>query len=209
MTQPSKRIGIISGSFDPVHKGHIAFALAAAEVADLDMVYFAPEVHPRRKPHVSHFGHRLAMLRLATRPYKNLDILELPDRYFLPKVTLPRLQQKFPDARLVLLMGSDLFEHMASWPHVELLLPQVGLLVGARGTYEVAQVLEYSHKLPRQPLELQVIDSVERQTSSTVIRADIAQGKTNQAIVESVASYAKKHWLYHDISSAKKKKLLS
>lgn len=209
MNKTVKRIGIISGSFDPVHKGHIAFALSAAETAELDMVYFAPEVHPRRKPQVSHIGHRLAMLRLALRPYKNLEVLDLPDRYFLPKVTLPRLLQRFPNARLVLLMGSDLFEHMASWPHVELLLPQVGLLVGARGAYDVAHVLEYSHKLPRQPLELQVIDSIERQVSSSLIRADIVAGKISQDIVESVASYAKKHWLYHDISKAKKKKLLS
>lgn len=208
MNRTIKRIGIISGSFDPVHKGHIAFALSAAEAADLDMVYFAPEVHPRRKPHVSHFGHRLAMLRLAIRPYKNLDVLDLPDRYFLPKVTLPRLQNKFPESRLVLLLGSDLFEHMQLWPDVESMLPQVGLLIGARGAYDVAQVLEHSHKLPRQPLELQVIDSIERQVSSSSIRADIVAGKTSQDIVESVASYAKKHWLYHDISKAKKKKLL-
>ncbi len=199
-----KRIGIFSGSFDPVHKGHIAFALQSLEAAELDMVYFAPEVKPRRKPQVTHIGHRLAMLRLATRPYKNLGVLELPDGYFLAKSTLPKLQAKFPDCQLVLLMGSDLFEHMDHWPQVEMMLPKIGLVVGARGGHEVAETLKVAHGLPVQPKSLQVVDSVERQLSSAVIRLQLAAGKTTDSLVKSVANYANKHWLYHDIERARK-----
>lgn len=194
-----KRIGIISGSFDPIHKGHIAFALQAAEAANLDMVYFMPEVRPRRKPQVTHIAHRVAMLRLATRPYKNLAVLELPDRYFLAKTTLPKLQQKLPDCRLVLLMGTDLFEHMPSWPRVDLMLNKVGLVVGVRGAYEVSQALEHVHNLPAQPLEFQVIDSVERHASSSAIRQAMIDDLPNDDVVPSVAAYAKKNWLYHDV----------
>jgi nicotinate-nucleotide adenylyltransferase len=201
-----RRIGIFSGTFDPVHKGHIAFAMLALEKAELDMVYFAPEVRPRRKPQVTHYAHRVAMLRLATRPYKQLAVLELPDRYFSAVTTLPKLEQKFPGSRLVMLLGSDLFEHLPSWSKVDRLLAKVGLVVGARGNYEVAQALAQLPGLPAQPMEFHVLDSVERQTSSAKIRKTLIIGKPSRELVPSVAKYVRDHWLYHDLTKAKKTK---
>ena len=90
------RIGVFSGSFDPVHKGHIAFALEAAKTAKLEKVYMAPEIKPRRKPGITHFAHRVAMLKLAVRSQPKLEVLELPDKYFLPQKTLAQLRQRFP-----------------------------------------------------------------------------------------------------------------
>ena len=75
MEKRKNRVGILSGSFDPVHKGHIAFAIDAMKQAKLDEVYFLPEVKPRRKPGVSHVSHRIAMLQIATRPYEKIKIL--------------------------------------------------------------------------------------------------------------------------------------
>lgn len=200
-----KRVGILSGTFDPVHKGHVAFALQTVEAAELDMLYFAPEVKPRRKTQVTHFGHRVAMLKLATRAYKKLDVLELPDRYFTALGTLPKLQHKFPDAQIVLVLGSDLFSHMARWPKVETMLGKVGLVVGARGNYEVSEVLGQVAELPAQPREFHVLDSVERQVSSAAIRADIIAGKTSNQVIPSVLTYIHDNWLYHDIAKARKK----
>src|SRR4051812_40769392 len=75
----SKRIGIYAGTFNPVHTGHVAFALQAVKEANLDEVYFVPERQPRGKAGVEHFGHRVAMLKRALRPYKQFDVLELVD----------------------------------------------------------------------------------------------------------------------------------
>src|SRR6185295_10705588 len=102
-----KRIGFFSGTFDPIHKGHIAFALQALEAAELDRVYFMPEAKPRRKEGMTHYGHRVAMLRLALRPHKNLKVLEVPDRQFSVQRTMPRLKTRFKNDQLFLLMGSD------------------------------------------------------------------------------------------------------
>lgn len=200
-----KRIGIFSGTFDPVHKGHIAFALLAAEKAELDEVWLAPEVKPRRKPHVTHYAHRVAMLKLAARPHKKLHVLELPDRYFLPAQTLAKLRHKFPNDQLLLLLGSDLFEHLHLWPRVDVMLHGMGLVVGARGTYEVSHALARLPELPAQPREFHVLDSVERHASSAAVRADLREGKASDHLVKSVADYATKHWLYHDIQRAHKK----
>ncbi|HVI69805.1 MAG TPA: adenylyltransferase/cytidyltransferase family protein, partial [Magnetospirillaceae bacterium] len=62
-----KRVGVFSGTFDPVHRGHLAFALSAQKRAQLDTVVFLPEHSPRGKIAVGSFTHRLEMLRLATK----------------------------------------------------------------------------------------------------------------------------------------------
>lgn len=205
MNSKRRRIGIFSGTFDPVHKGHVAFALQALEAAELDMVYFAPEVKPRRKPDVTHIGHRLAMLKLATRPYKQLAVLEFPDKYFSAKSTLPKLQQKFPGDQLVMLLGSDLFDHLPSWPQVELLLSKVGLVIGVRGGHETAEALKTAHGLPVQPQSLQIIDSVERTVSSGLIREIVQAGKTSHDLVPSVQKYIEQEWLYQSITRVRSK----
>ena len=60
------RVGIYPGAFDPVHKGHIAFALAAITAHQLDKVFFLPEPSPRHKQGVKALDHRVEMVRLAT-----------------------------------------------------------------------------------------------------------------------------------------------
>ena len=128
-TKTTARIGIYAGTFNPVHTGHIAFALQATQAANLDMVYFMPERRPRDKQEVEHFGHRMAMLRRATEPHTQLDLLDLVDVNFSVLRTLPQLQQTFPDSQLVFLVGSDVAPTIPSWPHSE----RVGMLAAVEG----------------------------------------------------------------------------
>ena len=200
MSKP-KRIGIFSGSFDPIHKGHIAFALSAIEQADLDAVYFAPETKPRRKPNVSHISHRVSMLGLATRSQPRLHVLDLTARYFSPKSTVSKLQQRFPDAELVLLMGSDLVEHLHTWKHVDYMLRHVELVVGVRNNSDEALVSKLLTALPVQPLAVKVIQTELSGASSSTIRSALREGDSSPAITASVQNYAKKNWLYHDVTN--------
>jgi nicotinate-nucleotide adenylyltransferase len=201
----SKRIGIFSGSFDPVHKGHVAFALAALESAQLDEVYFAPERWPRRKPEVTHLSHRLAMLKLATRLHPRLNVLELPDRYFSSSVTLPRIIKKFPNDHLFMLLGSDLLENLHHWPKVEYLLRSSGLIIGVRGEGDVVRSLDMATALPKQPQELHIVEALEPHISSRYVRHAIREGRQPRDILSSVLAYAKRHWLYPDLAAAERK----
>lgn len=210
MSKKGKRIGIFSGSFDPVHKGHIAFALEAAKAAGLDKVYFAPETKPRRKPHVTHIAHRLAMLQLAVRSQPRLGVLELPGKYFLPKTTMAHLRKQFPEDTLVLLLGSDLFEHLVEhaeqWPHVEYLLGKVELAVASRAGQSDKTVQAQVQKLPVQPLGFVVVHNHQPELSSGQVREAMAAHKTSTAVPPSVQRYAQEHWLYHDIPAATRQK---
>src|SRR4051812_33685276 len=126
------RIGIYAGTFDPVHAGHVTFALQAMEAAGLDKVYFLPERRPRNKQHVEHFGHRVAMLKRAAQPHPQFEVLELVDVSFSVERTLPKLRQQFADDELVFLFGSDVVVSLQSWPKSELLLKDNELVIGLR-----------------------------------------------------------------------------
>ncbi len=194
-----KKIGIFSGAFDPVHKGHVAFALAAVEAAGLSKVYFAPEAKPRRKPGVTHISHRLAMLKLATRAHPKLDVIELPDKYFLSTTTLPRITKLFPESDLHILIGSDHLVHMPYWPRVDYLLKNTGLVIGVRGHDDVADTLERIMNLPTQPKSIHVVDSPEPDLASGKVREQLRNHSPSKEILPSVQAYAKKHWLYVDV----------
>src|SRR5689334_19364766 len=98
----SRKIGIFSGTFDPVHMGHVAFALEAKEDLGLDEVIFLPELSPRLKEPTA-IRHRYTMLDLSVRGQKGLTVKLLDMPRFTIKDTLPELQHLYGDAKLVLL----------------------------------------------------------------------------------------------------------
>src|SRR5882762_4564268 len=153
-----QRIGIFAGTFDPVHKGHVAFALNAAESAELDKVYFLPETRPRGKAEVTHVSHRIAMLKLAVRAHRKLEVLDLPDKQFHMARTWPRIKQRFAGDKLVLLMGSDVFSHLPTWPHVAKLFDDAGIIVSTRGQRDVALTLDQVVGLNKTLLEVHLVE---------------------------------------------------
>lgn len=165
-----KRIGIYSGTFDPVHAGHVSFAVQALEAGKLDAVYFLPERRPRDKTGSEHFGHRTAMLVRATRPHRRLHVLELEDVSFSVATTLPRLRKRFPKAQLVLLVGSDVAQYLPTWPNADQLLQQVELLVGVRAADNLTVVQEMIGRWPVQPQAVTIVESFAATVSSRSIR---------------------------------------
>jgi nicotinate-nucleotide adenylyltransferase len=200
-----KRIGIFAGSFDPVHAGHLAFALQAIKEANLDQVYFLPERHPRNKPDVEHFGHRTAMLSRAIRPHRHLGLFELPDSYFNVKRTLPKLRKEFAGAQLVFLMGSDavLRLNLDNWPgkDLEKFLARDGLVVGLRSEQNIAAVAAALAALPQKPQSLHLIKLSSENISSSRIRQAFRHGLPAAGLLMSVGRYAKANWLYVSVSA--------
>ena len=198
----SKRIGIFSGTFDPVHKGHISFALQAIEAAGLDEVVFLPETRPRHKHDVTHLSHRLEMIKLASKAYPNIKILELPDKQFSVAISLPRLIKEYPNDQLLMLVGTDVLGHISVWPHVRTLLKRVGLVVACRGEKDERQALQLLSQLPVEPSESHVLVSNFKQVASRDIRDAIKSGDIPEGMLGSVASYAVKNWLYSSFPSS-------
>jgi nicotinate-nucleotide adenylyltransferase len=195
----NKRIGIFGGSFDPVHKGHIAFALQALQDVRLDAVYFSPETKPRRKEGVTHITHRIAMLELALRPYPKLKVLELPDTRFSVAKTLPRLQQRFGNSELLFLMGADSeLDYLLQWPLVKRLLLASGLIIAERGRTKQA-IEETVGALPASPRSVYILYTKTSDISSAQIRAAISTNKTQTGLLPSIQKYIAQNWLYKTI----------
>src|SRR5262249_18397789 len=127
-----RHIGIYSGTFDPIHAGHVAFAAQAMRDCSLDAVIFLPEPKPRGKQNVTSLAHRCALIKLATEHEPNFSVLRLASPHFTVSDTLPKLQQKFVDAHLTFLMGSDVAKSLGHWEGVKTLLQHASITIGLR-----------------------------------------------------------------------------
>lgn len=194
------RIGIFSGTFDPVHKGHLAFALKAVEVAGLDKVYFLPESVPRRKEGVTHYAHRIAMLRLAIKPHRNLAVLDLPDKQFTVKQTLPRLKRRFQEDELYMLIGSDVlpFISAGTWPGMDNLLKSMKLVIGMRTGADAGSTTADLQVLAP-GLAFHIIMTGVPHVSSRDIRSAFSRGSSHVSALSMLDGYIRQNWLYQTV----------
>ncbi len=148
--------GLFGGTFDPIHRGHLALAQAALDHYKLNRIYFVPAnipPHKQRQP-LSPFMHRFAMLALATAQHKAFvpSLLEAPveglgsskDKREKPNYTIDtirRLKQSFKASdRLFLLIGMDAFADIAKWHQSEALFRECEFVVANRPGYSLADV---------------------------------------------------------------------
>lgn len=149
-------IGLFGGTFDPVHRGHMALARTALERYKLHRIYFVPANTPphKQKQPLSPFLHRFAMLVLATAEEKAFvpSLLEAPEEMAAkgrqekekPNYTIDtvrRLKQSFKASdRLFLLIGMDAFADIAKWHQSEALFRECEFIVAGRPGYSLADV---------------------------------------------------------------------
>lgn len=151
-------IGLFSGTFDPIHHGHLALAQAAQERFSLGRIYFVPTGNPphKQKQPLAGFAHRFAMVVLATMGEKTFapSLLEAPGaapvggkkgaaaadvNYSID--TVQRLKQALKKAdRLFFLIGIDAFNDIAKWHQAEALFRECEFIVASRPGYSLADV---------------------------------------------------------------------
>ncbi|HUA13536.1 MAG TPA: nicotinate-nicotinamide nucleotide adenylyltransferase [Candidatus Sulfotelmatobacter sp.] len=192
----ARRIGIFSGTFNPVHTGHIAFALQAIEQANLDKIYFLPERRPKDKSAVEHYGHRVAMIKQAIKPHPKFAVTELPDISFSVKHTLPKLRKLYPGDQLVLLIGSDKLEGLPKWPGVKSMLSSIELVIGLRDSVDEATLRKTVARLPVLPKQTYVVSSYLPDVSSSKVRDALRANIRIAGVLRSVERYSSKNWLY-------------
>jgi len=192
----SKRIGIYAGTFDPIHSGHVAFALQAVEAGSLDEIYFLPERRPRGKPQVEHFAHRVAMVKRALKPHPLFNVLELVDISFSVQRTLPALRKHFMGDQLVFLFGSDVILGLLSWPNADHLLREGELIIGLRGDDDRETLKHIVDQWPIQPKAVTIFDSYAPKVSSGKVRSALRKHQPISGLLSSVERYSDHHWLY-------------
>ncbi len=191
----SRRIGIYSGTYNPVHAGHISFALQSLKDAKLNKVYFLPERFRPNKTDVTHYAHRVAMIRQAIKPHKQLGLIEDNAVSFSVENTLPKLTNRFNGSTLVFLMGSDSLANLKNWPKVDKLLKSSELVIGIREG-DQDRVQDWIKELPQKPLDIHLIDSLAPSVSSTKVREALRRQEETEGILPSVRKYSNQNWLY-------------
>ncbi len=183
-------IGILGGTFDPVHNAHLAMAHAALDALRLKELVFLPTGAPKyRNPAVASAQHRVAMLKLALagEPRLRIDERELQagaSGYTVD--TLKGLRAELgPQADLYFLMGADQLAKLDSWHRPDEVRRLARLAVFARPGYEAGQ--EGVTMIPLAPMPVSASD----------IRARAARGESLAGLVPpAVANYIEHHRLY-------------
>ena len=187
------RIGIYNGSFDPVHAGHIVFALKAQKVAGLEQVYFVPERKPRHANEPEHYVHRSIMLNHALQPYDQFHVFVLPDARLNAR-SLTRIVDGLPQAELSLLTtASELLWHEGDLPG---LYHKLHLVVAVTTHTQMAEVLERLTAAENPLGNLTFVDIGTDHISSAEVRKGLRSGQRVRGLLPSVWRYARKQWLY-------------
>lgn len=187
------RIGIYSASFDPVHAGHIVFALKSQKIAGLEKVYFVPERRPGRGVEPEHYVHRSVMLKNALRPYNQFEIFDLPDARLTGK-SLTRVVQALPSADLSLLTtASELLWFEGELPA---LYRKLHLVIAVVSHTQMAEVLARLNSHEHLFGNMTFIDIGTDHIHSADVRKSIRAGRPTRGILPSVLRYARQQWLY-------------
>jgi nicotinate-nucleotide adenylyltransferase len=187
-----KKIGILGGTFNPIHSGHLLLAEGIKDTLCLDSVLFMPCNLPPHKLSeiIAPVKKRLTMVRLAVRgnPYFKVSTVEIERGGRSYSVdTLLELHKKYKSrARFYFIIGSDSFSGLKKWKQVDKLMKLCTLVSAKRPGYN------FKYK------GVKVIDIPTLNISSTEIRHLVKQGKSiNYLVPDSVRAYILKNKLYN------------
>jgi nicotinate-nucleotide adenylyltransferase len=199
------RIGLMGGTFDPVHYGHLAIAEMAREAFALERVIWIPAGDPPHKPGrvTTPQEHRYAMVLLATATHPQFEVSRMELERDGPSYTLYTLQEmhrRLPDAELFFIMGADTVLDLLTWYRHEEVVESCRLVAVTRPGYDLERLREVlpAHYVKRvDPLEAPGV-----QVSSTALRERLRSGHTVRYLVpEEVEAYLRKHHLYREDGS--------
>jgi nicotinate-nucleotide adenylyltransferase len=203
---PTRRVGLLGGSFDPVHNGHLDIARAARDAHKLDALLFIPAAQQPHKtePPGAPGEHRLAMIELAiaNEPAFRASDCEL-DRpgpsYTID--TVRRFKRELgPGARLFFIIGSDSVDALPAWKEAESLLDLCTFVVAARPGDPLDHIDELAGRLPDRHVRMlrdAAVESTHNPVSATEVRRRVAQGRPiGDLVPPPVAAYIANNHLY-------------
>lgn len=188
-----RRIGVMGGTFDPIHHGHLVAASEVASSFDLDEVVFVPTGRPWQKSNVSPTEHRYLMTVIATASnprftVSRVDIDRVGATYTVD--TLRDLHSQWPDAELFFISGADAVEQIFSWKDVAKLWDLAHFIAVSRPGHELSlSGLSGEH--------VSLLEVPALSISSTDCRARVGRGDPVWYLVpDGVVQYIAKYGLY-------------
>ncbi|MET3574705.1 nicotinate-nucleotide adenylyltransferase [Bhargavaea ullalensis] len=191
MPERRPRIGILGGTFNPPHAGHLMIAEGVRDACDLDEVRFMPNAIPPHKVKAgdADAGQRLRMteLAIAGNPHFSVEKTEVETGGIsYTSRTMDLLIEKEPETEFFFIIGGDSVDQLGSWFDIDGLIKKVGFIgVGRPGSAGITQY-------PVQMADVPQID-----LSSTEIRRRLSEGRTVRYLLpDPVISFIRKEGLY-------------
>lgn len=218
------RVGILGGTFDPIHYGHLAIAEEVAEALELEQVLFVPAARPPHKldDNVTDAADRAEMVRLAIADNPKFGLCRIELERTGPSYTADTLDQLADEAarqrvarELYFILSADAFAAFTTWHEPERVLARATLVVVPRPGAPLPGVEWISRHLPpaaavpaaaadRAEPQVRFVDTVSLATSSTQIRERLAAGLSIRYLVPpAVDRYIREHRLYRSTKPAR------
>jgi nicotinate-nucleotide adenylyltransferase len=193
-----KRIGLLGGSFDPVHVAHIALAQTALQALGLAEVQLIPAANPWQRAALHATGRqRLDMLELAIAGHAGLAVNPIEIERGGATYTLDTLRALPGGARYVWLLGADQLANFCTWRNWQDIASLVDLAVATRPGTPLAAPPELARHLGALGRELQELPFAPMPVSASDIRQRLARGASTEGLLAPpVAAYIAAHHLY-------------
>lgn len=196
------RIGILGGTFDPPHIGHLILAEYAAEALSLAKVLFVPAAEQPFKPSTRNgITHRLGMLQAAIQDNQKFEVsrvdIDRPGPHYTADM-IPLVQTQYPDAKLYFLMGGDNLRDFPTWTRPQDIIQNARLAVARRSDEDISADM-HADVLPNLASRVDFVDIPLSSIwlSSTDIASRLKDGKSARYLMpDAVLQYIQDHNLY-------------
>lgn len=197
-----QRLGILGGTFDPPHIGHLILAEYTREALELDQVLFVPVGdHPQKNHTRTPVEHRLAMIELAIKGNERFAIslvdVQRPGPHYSAD-TIRIIQDQYPSAELFFVMGGDNLRNLPTWERARDLYAHCKLAVMRRSDEDITPHM-HDHILPGLSRQVIMVDAplLGIWISSTHVIERLHNGKSIRYITpDAVLDYIRIHHLY-------------
>lgn len=172
------KIGILGGSFDPIHNGHVAMAVHAYEQYELDKIWLMPNGHAPHKDEekMADAKHRLAMCQLVCEKYDYMELCDIEVRseeYSYTYLTLQKLTDAYPEHEFYFIMGADSLDYFEKWRKPDIIAALCTILVINRDDFTESDLQDKIARINQLfPADIRIVHCPKVDVSSTEIREE-------------------------------------
>jgi nicotinate-nucleotide adenylyltransferase len=195
-------LGIMGGTFDPIHLGHLAIGEEAREALSLDAVLFVPAGEPPHKPvgAVTAAAHRVAMVGLAIADNPSFELSTVEIERAGPSYTVDTVEElarRRSGTDLYLIVSAETFAQLPTWHEPDRLFASARIAVVPREGYPAPDPAWLGDAFPGREARVTYLEGPRLGLSSTAIRERVASGRSIRYLVPSaVDAYISDHDLY-------------
>lgn len=202
MVDKKKRIGILGGTFNPIHLGHLMIAEMASEAFELNRVIFVPAKEPPHKEiDVIEAKYRLEMVRAAVLDNPNFVVSDVEMQREGKSYTIDTVRYFHdlygPDTEFFFIAGTDTIQKLPTWKYIEELL-DICEFIGAIRPGATDDIGEINEWFGQRGSRIHILEVPEMKLSATELRHRLRRGlSTRYMLPRSVYQYIKEHKIYN------------